>query len=307
MSTCSKWFRVEKFLGLPSTCSKRAMPQSLLRIANSSSKFVLYFDWSLTNVATTKTWWCYDDRGYPHMHTWPFCYFNTSQKYLHRCCEAIDAIVVASPAIPSQVDNEESSPPLQKIRRRMKEQKDQKESTPSHDRREVARKKKHNLKIPQAKKWCDTYNLSIAVALQVTRRLAIVVLWQNVTLLGTIWLGLQVQKRYCTRFACFRNCFQRVFLKDAENFQRRKLRAACVCLLLHCLWAIIPFAYRVLLHGPPGTGKTSVAKAVAAQMHWPLLEINPASLLSKWTGESEKTLVNMFESAKVRCNILWYA
>ena len=94
-----------------------------------------------------------------------------------------------------------------------------------------------------------------------------------------------------------------MFLKDAENFQRRELRCACVSLLLHCFQATVPFVYRVLLHGPPGTGKTSVAKAVAAQMHWPLLEINPASLLSKWTGESEKTLVNMFEAAKVRLEI----
>ena len=100
------------------------------------------------------------------------------------------------------------------------------------------------------------------------------------------------------RFACSRSCFQRVFLKDAENSQRRTLitplRVSDDLLYLCCI-----FFCRVLLHGPPGTGKTSLAKAVAAQMHWPLLEINPASLLSKWTGESEKTLVNMFESAKV--------
>ena len=49
---------------------------------------------------------------------------------------------------------------------------------------------------------------------------------------GMIWLVFQMLRRYCMRFACSRNYFRRVFLKDAENFQRRKLP---------CPWVPLPF------------------------------------------------------------------
>jgi SpoVK/Ycf46/Vps4 family AAA+-type ATPase len=44
----------------------------------------------------------------------------------------------------------------------------------------------------------------------------------------------------------------------------------------------------VLLHGPPGTGKTLLARAVAREAKFTFICLNPARLLSKWYGESNK-------------------
>ena len=48
---------------------------------------------------------------------------------------------------------------------------------------------------------------------------------------------------------------------------------------------------RLLLHGPPGTGKSSIAMAIAHELKYPVLMLSPASIESKYYGESSK-LVN---------------
>jgi len=54
----------------------------------------------------------------------------------------------------------------------------------------------------------------------------------------------------------------------------------------------------VLLHGPPGTGKTLLAKAVANESDATFLTINGPEIMSKYVGEAEKKLRDLFEEAE---------
>ncbi|AIG99085.1 AAA family ATPase, CDC48 subfamily [Archaeoglobus fulgidus DSM 8774] len=54
----------------------------------------------------------------------------------------------------------------------------------------------------------------------------------------------------------------------------------------------------VLLYGPPGTGKTLIAKAVANEIGASFFTINGPEIMSKFYGESEQRLREIFEEAK---------
>ncbi len=54
----------------------------------------------------------------------------------------------------------------------------------------------------------------------------------------------------------------------------------------------------VLLHGPPGTGKTLLAKAVANETNAHFTSINGPEIMSKYYGESEQQLRQIFEEAQ---------
>jgi len=54
----------------------------------------------------------------------------------------------------------------------------------------------------------------------------------------------------------------------------------------------------VLLHGPPGTGKTLIAKAVASETSSNFTSISGPEIVSKYYGESEKHLREIFEEAE---------
>ncbi len=54
----------------------------------------------------------------------------------------------------------------------------------------------------------------------------------------------------------------------------------------------------VLLSGPSGTGKTLLAKALSGETGMTLITVDPPTLLSKWVGESEKGLREVFKRAK---------
>lgn len=54
----------------------------------------------------------------------------------------------------------------------------------------------------------------------------------------------------------------------------------------------------ILLYGPPGTGKTLIAKAVATEISANFISIRGPQLLSKWMGESEKAIREVFKKAK---------
>ncbi|HIH07563.1 MAG TPA: CDC48 family AAA ATPase [Candidatus Nitrosotenuis sp.] len=54
----------------------------------------------------------------------------------------------------------------------------------------------------------------------------------------------------------------------------------------------------ILLHGPPGTGKTMIAKALAKMTESNFIAVKGPELLSKWVGESEKGVREIFRKAR---------
>ena len=54
----------------------------------------------------------------------------------------------------------------------------------------------------------------------------------------------------------------------------------------------------ILLWGPPGTGKTMLAKAVASQARANFICVNGPELLSKWVGASEQAVRELFAKAR---------
>jgi transitional endoplasmic reticulum ATPase len=60
----------------------------------------------------------------------------------------------------------------------------------------------------------------------------------------------------------------------------------------------IESAKGVLMYGPPGTGKTLLAKAVANESESNFISVKGPELLSKWVGESEKGVREVFSKAR---------
>lgn len=62
-------------------------------------------------------------------------------------------------------------------------------------------------------------------------------------------------------------------------------------------YAIQPGA-GVLMYGPPGTGKTFAAQAIAGEVDAAFINVEMKKILSKWFGETERLLGDLFEAAR---------
>lgn len=62
--------------------------------------------------------------------------------------------------------------------------------------------------------------------------------------------------------------------------------------------------YRLLLSGLPGTGKSMAAEALATTLDRPLIKLDLSSVLSKWLGETEKLLAQVFDVAESASAVL---
>lgn len=63
---------------------------------------------------------------------------------------------------------------------------------------------------------------------------------------------------------------------------------------------------RSLFSGPPGTGKTLATHVLAATLGLDLLVVDLSSLVSKWLGETEKHISEVFEAADRRQAVLFF-
>ncbi|MEI7703325.1 MAG: CDC48 family AAA ATPase [Deltaproteobacteria bacterium] len=82
---------------------------------------------------------------------------------------------------------------------------------------------------------------------------------------------------------------------------KRELREAVEWPLIHGALlerAGVSPAKGILLHGPPGTGKTLLAKAVASQSGVNFISVKGPALLSKFVGESERGIREVFKKAR---------
>ena len=95
----------------------------------------------------------------------------------------------------------------------------------------------------------------------------------------------------------------KIFYKDiaGQDDALKQLRDICELPLKHSDYftslGLTPHR-GVILSGPPGNGKTLMAKAVATESDAHLELINGPEILSKWVGQSEENLRGVFERAR---------
>lgn len=98
-------------------------------------------------------------------------------------------------------------------------------------------------------------------------------------------------------------------------FQKERLKQACIQVEHHHqVYNEWGFSQKVaygrgvsmLFYGAPGTGKTMAAQVIAKQLHLELYKVDLSSVLSKYIGEAEKSLSEIFEEVKKSQSILFF-
>ncbi|NET38503.1 MAG: ATP-binding protein, partial [Cyanothece sp. SIO1E1] len=68
----------------------------------------------------------------------------------------------------------------------------------------------------------------------------------------------------------------------------------------------LKLGYRALFHGPPGTGKTLTASLLGKYTHKEVYKVDISMVISKFIGETEKNLANLFAKAESKGWILFF-
>ncbi len=79
---------------------------------------------------------------------------------------------------------------------------------------------------------------------------------------------------------------------------KRALRRAVVYPVKNPKFYPLGWPKGILLFGPPGCGKTLIAYALANEINAALINVSPATIMSKWLGEAEKNVAKVFEKAR---------
>ncbi|HAA11694.1 MAG TPA: AAA family ATPase, partial [Cytophagales bacterium] len=64
--------------------------------------------------------------------------------------------------------------------------------------------------------------------------------------------------------------------------------------------------YKALFYGPPGTGKTLTASLLGKSADRPVFLVDLSMIVSKYIGETEKNLANIFKKAEDKGWILFF-
>lgn len=64
--------------------------------------------------------------------------------------------------------------------------------------------------------------------------------------------------------------------------------------------------HRIMLVGPPGGGKTSLAEAIATELAVPLLTVRYEGLIGSYLGETASRMEQLFESVRMRPSVLFF-
>ncbi|MCD6301458.1 MAG: AAA family ATPase [Staphylothermus sp.] len=79
---------------------------------------------------------------------------------------------------------------------------------------------------------------------------------------------------------------------------KRALRRAVIYPVMNPKFYPLGWPKGILLFGPPGCGKTLIAYALANEINAALINVSPATIMSKWLGEAEKNVAKVFDKAR---------